>query len=66
MIPETWLEYRQYEDVHVAIKQNLYNVYCTPKSFYVEKYFENWDPKIHGPCNDLQSFLCGRSHLGMR
>ena len=24
--------------------------------FYAEKYFESWDPKIHGPCNYLQSF----------
>ena len=24
--------------------------------FFVEKYFESWDPKIHGPRNCLQSF----------
>ena len=24
--------------------------------FVVEKYFETWDPKIHGPRNYLQSF----------
>ena len=26
------------------------------KIFFVEKYFESWDPKIHGPRNYLQSF----------
>ena len=56
MRPKTWLEYQQYEDVHVEITKSLYNAYCTPKSFYVEKYFESWDPRIHGPCNYLQSF----------
>ena len=25
--------------------------------FFVEKYFESWDTKIHGPRNDLQSFF---------
>ena len=30
MLPKTWLEYQQYEDVHVAITQNLYNAYYTP------------------------------------
>ena len=27
-----------------------------PKYFYDEKYFESWDPKIHGPHHYLQSF----------
>ena len=40
MLPKTWLEYQQYEDVQVEITQNLYNAYCTPKYFYVEKYFK--------------------------
>ena len=40
----------------MEITQNLYNAYYTPKSFYVEKYFESWDPKIHGPRDYLQSF----------
>ena len=56
MLPKTWLEYQQYEDVHVAITQNLYNAYCTPKYFFDEKDFESWDPKIHGHCNHIQSF----------
>ena len=56
VLPKTWLEYLQYEDVHVAITQNLYNAYCMPKYFYVEKDFESWYPKIHGPHNYLQSF----------
>ena len=38
------------------ITQSLYNAYCTPKSFFVDKYFESWDPKFHGPCNYIQSF----------
>ena len=54
MLPKTCLEYQQYEDVHVAITQNSYNAYCTPKSFFVEKDFESWDPKIHGSCKLLQ------------
>ena len=40
----------------MEITQNLYNAYYTPKSFYVEKYFESWDPKIHGPRKYLQIF----------
>ena len=56
MLPKTWLEYQQYEDAHVAINKNLYNAYCRPKSSYVEKYSEIWDPKIHSPCNYFQNF----------
>ena len=56
MINKTWLEYLQYKEVEVDITENLYNANCTPKSFFVEKYFESWDPKIHGPRNYLQSF----------
>ena len=56
VLPKNWLEYQQYEDVHVTITQNLYNAYCTPTSFFVEKYFEIWDPKIYGPRNYLRGF----------
>ena len=56
MLPKTWLEYQQYANVHVDITQNFYNAYCTQKYCFVEKYFESWDPKIHGPRNHLQSF----------
>ena len=56
MLPKTWLEYQQYANVHVDITQNFYNAYCTQKYCFVEKYFESWDPKIHSPCNYLQSF----------
>ena len=55
MLPKTWLEYLQYEEVDVDITENLYNANCTPV-FFAEKYFEIWDPKIHGPRNYLQSF----------
>ena len=57
MLTKTFLEYKQYEDVHVATTQNLYNAYCTPKYIFVEKDFESWDPKIHVPRNYLQSFF---------
>ena len=56
MIPKTCLEYLQYGEVDVNITENLYNYNCTPKYCFVEKYFEIWDPKIHGPRNHLQSF----------
>ena len=56
MLPKTWLEYLQYEEVDVEITENLYNANCTPTSFFVEKDFESWDPKIHGPCNYIQGF----------
>ena len=56
MLPKTWFEYLQYEEFDVDISENLYNANCMPKSFFVEKYFESWDPKIHGPRNYLQSF----------
>ena len=41
----------------MEISENLYNANCTPKYFFVEKDFESWDPKIHGPCNYFQSFM---------
>ena len=56
MLPKTWSEYLQYEEVDVEIKENLCSANSTPKYFYVEKYSESWDPKIHGPSNYLQSF----------
>ena len=52
ILPKTWLEYQQYDNVHEAITKHLYNAYCTPKNI-VEKDFESWDPKIHGPHNYL-------------
>ena len=56
MLLKTWLEYLQYEEVDVEITENLYNANCTPKYFFVEKDFESWDLKIHGPRNYLHSF----------
>ena len=56
VIPINWLNYCEVPDVNVDIVQNFYNAYCTPKSFFSEKDFDSWDPKIHGPCNYLQSF----------
>ena len=41
MLTKTGLEYQQYKGVHMEITQNLYNAYCTPKYFLVEKDFES-------------------------
>ena len=56
MLPINWLEYREFADVNVEITKNFYNAYCMQNLFVVEKYCESWDPQIHGPSNDLQSF----------
>ena len=56
MLPKTCLKYLQYKEVDVDITENLYNANCKPKPFFIEKYFESWYPKIHGPCHCLQSF----------
>ena len=56
MLPINWLNHRKFPDVNVEIVQNFYNAYCTPKSFFVEKDFDIWDPKIHSPRNYLQGF----------
>ena len=40
----------------MEITENVYNANCTPKYVFVEKYFDSWDPRIHGPRNYLQSF----------
>ena len=55
MLPINWLNYHKVLDINVEIAQNFYNAYCTP-TIFVEKYFDSWDPKIHGPCNYLQIF----------
>ena len=57
MLPKTGLDYIQYEEVDVEISENVYNANCTPKYFFVKRYFESWDPKIHGPRNYLQIFM---------
>ena len=62
MLPINWLNNREVPDVNVDIVQNFYNAYCTPKYFFIEKDFDSWDPKIHGPRNYIQSFLCDQSH----
>ena len=56
MIPINWLNHCEVLNVNVKIVQNFYNAHSTPKSFFVEKYFDSWDPKIHGPHNYLQIF----------
>ena len=56
MLPKTWIEYQQYADLHVDITQNFYNAYSTQKYIFVEKDFDIWYPKIHGPRDYLQSF----------
>ena len=56
MLPINWLSHREVTDVKVDIVKSLYNAYFTPKSFSFEKYFDNWDPKIHSPHEYLYSF----------
>ena len=56
MLHINWLNYHEVPDVDVWIAQNFYNAYCTPKSLFVEKHFDSWDPKIHVPRNYLWSF----------
>ena len=56
MLPNNWLNQREVTDVNVDILENFYNAYGTPKYVFVKKYFDSWDPNIHGPCNYLQSF----------
>ena len=56
MLPIKRLKYQEVPYVNVEIAQNFYNTYYIPKSFFVDKDFDIRDPKIHGPCNYLQSF----------
>ena len=56
MLPINWLSHCEVTDVKVEIVKSLYNAYFTPKSFSFEKYFDNWDPKIHSPHEYLYSF----------
>ena len=56
MLPFNWLNHRKDLGVNVNILQNSYNAFHTPKPFFVEKYFESWDPKIHCTRNYLQIF----------
>ena len=59
MLPKTWLEYLQCEEVDMEITVNLFNATRTPKYFFVEKDFESWNTQIHGPHNYLQNFYVG-------
>ena len=56
MLPINWLNHYKVPDVNVEIMQNFYDAYSTPKSFFADKRFDSWNPKIHGPRNYLQSF----------
>ena len=56
MIPINWLNYHKVPDVNVEIAQFFNNANCTPKSVFVEKDSNGWDPKIHGPRNYIQIF----------
>ena len=59
MLPINWLNHREVPDVNVDIMQNFYNAYSTPKSFFVDKYFDSWYSNIHGLRNYLHSFYVG-------
>ena len=56
MLPINWLNHHKVPDVNVDIVQNIYKSYTIPTYFFVEKYFDSWDPKIHGPRKYLLSF----------
>ena len=56
ILPSKWIYLLKYETIGDEIYENLQNAYCTPLEFFVEKHFDIWDPKIHGPFNYLQSF----------
>ena len=56
MLPINWLNHCEDMDVNMDIAQNFYNAYFKPKSFFYEKDFDIWDPKIHSIHNYLQSF----------
>ena len=56
MLLINWLNNSKVPDVNVDIVQNFCKAYCSPKYVFVDKYFNSWDPKIHGPRNYLQSF----------
>ena len=55
MLPINWMNITKFRAFMWRLQKN-YNAYCTPKSFFVEKYFYSWDPNIHGPRNYLLSF----------
>ena len=57
MLHINWLNHCEVPYINVDIVQNFYNAYSTPKSLFVEKYSDSWDPKIHGPRNYLQIFM---------
>ena len=56
ILPSIWLYLLQFEEIGEEIYEHLQNSYCTPLEFFVEKNFDIWDPKTHGPRNFLQSF----------
>ena len=56
ILPSRWLCLIQFETIGEEIYEKLQNTYCTPLEFFVGKFFDNWDPEIHGPRNYLLSF----------
>ena len=56
MLTINWVNHHAVPDVKVEMLKNYFNAYRTPKYVFVEKDFESWDTKIHGPRNYLQSF----------
>ena len=61
MIPKTWLEYLQYEEVDVDITENLYNTNCTPKYFLRRNISRVGIPEST-VLVIIFRVLCGRSH----
>ena len=56
MLPINWLNHRELPDVNVEIVKNSITLTLRQNQFFVEKYFDSCDPKIHGPSNYLLGF----------
>ena len=55
-MPSKWIDLLKYESISDKIYENLQNDSCTPIKYFVEKFFNSWHPKTHGPRNYLQIF----------
>ena len=56
MPPINWLDYHEVPDVNAEIAKMFLQCLLYANIFFAEKYFDNWDPKIHSPCNCLKGF----------
>jgi hypothetical protein len=59
MLPKMWLRAQKafpLEEVRIEITDLFLSAILTSLAFFVEDDFKEWNPKIHGPRNFLQSF----------